>query len=88
MKRNKLQELQSVIGKKPRETNLEKEVKSESSLAPSRADKVPIYAWLSKDYKRSIRMIQVNHDRSMQSLIAEGLNHVFEKYNVPTVDEE
>ena len=33
-------------------------------------------------------MIQVNHERSMQSLIAEGLNHAFEKYNVPAVDEE
>lgn len=53
--------------------------------APSREGKTNITAWLSPDYKASLRLIQSKENRSMQALIAEALNDLFAKYDVPTV---
>lgn len=57
-------------------------------VAPSRTGKVNITAYLSPDYKRNLRLIQARTGRSLQSLIAEALNDVFQKYDVPTIHEE
>lgn len=54
---------------------------------PSRVGTRNIAANLSPAFKSSLRAIQVKHDRPVQHLIAEALNLLFEKYNVPTVSE-
>ena len=55
--------------------------------APSREGKTNITAYLSPDYKASLRLIQAKTGTSLQALIAESLNDLFRKYDVPTVDE-
>lgn len=58
-----------------------------STRSPSRAGKKQIAAWLNPDFDRSLLLVMaksaVRKDR--QTLIAEALNDLFAKYNVPTV---
>ena len=56
--------------------------------APSRAGKVNVSAWLSPDYKRSLRMVQARTDKKLEPLLAEALNDLFAKYDVPQVRED
>jgi hypothetical protein len=57
--------------------------------APSRAGKLHVSAWLSADYKTSLRAIQMKHpEKSLQVLLSEALNDLYAKYNVPVVREE
>jgi hypothetical protein len=56
-----------------------------ANVQPGRVGKVQIAAYLSQDYKKSLRLIQTNEDKSIQALLAEALNMLFEKHNVPTV---
>jgi hypothetical protein len=58
-----------------------------SYKAPSREGKTPITAFLSTDFKSGLRLIQAKRGGSVQNLIAEALNDLFVKYNVPTVSE-
>jgi hypothetical protein len=58
-----------------------------SYKAPSREGKTPITAYLSHDFKSSLRLIQAKRGGSVQELIAEALNDLFAKHNVPTVSE-
>ena len=54
--------------------------------APSREGKLHVSAWLSPDYKVSLRAIQMKFpNRSLQDLFSEALNDMFEKYDVPVV---
>ena len=59
-----------------------------SYTAPSRAGKTNLTAYLSQDYKRNMRLIQAKTGRSLQTLIAEALNDLFEKYDVPAIHHE
>jgi hypothetical protein len=59
-----------------------------SYTAPSRVGKTNLTAYLSPDYKRNMRLIQAKTGRSLQTLIAEALNDLFSKYDVPTIDRE
>ena len=54
-------------------------------IAPSREGKTNITAYLSPDYKASLRLIQARTGKSLQTLIAESLNDLFAKYDVPIV---
>jgi hypothetical protein len=54
-------------------------------LAPSREGKTNITAYLSPDFKVSLRLIQARTGVSLQTLVAEALNDLFTKYDVPTV---
>ena len=58
--------------------------------APSRAGQVNISAWLNRDYKKSLRLVQARkvENASLQDLLAEALNDLFTKYDVPTVNQE
>jgi hypothetical protein len=56
-----------------------------SYMAPSREGKTNITAYLSPAYKASLRLIQARTGKSLQDLIAESLNDLFSKYDVPTV---
>jgi hypothetical protein len=53
--------------------------------APSREGRCHIAAVLPPAYKASIRAVQMKQDKPLQHLVAEALNLLFEKYNVPTV---
>ena len=51
---------------------------------PSRVGKVAITGYFAPAVKSSFRQIQVaNPDKTMQELLAEALNDLFAKYNVP-----
>jgi hypothetical protein len=65
-----------------------KEAPTGSYIAPSREGKTNITAYLSPDYKASLRLIQAHTGKSLQTLIAESLNDLFVKYNVPTVRQD
>lgn len=58
-----------------------------SYKAPSREGRCHIAAVLPPAYKTSIRAVQMKQDKPLQHLLAEALNLLFEKYNVPTVSE-
>ena len=58
----------------------------------SRNGKIHVGAWLPPEYKTSLRMIQIKTggrggaERGFQQLMAEALNDLFAKYDVPTVN--
>ncbi len=54
----------------------------------SREGKVNISAYLDPAYKRGLRMVQAINDRSLEELLAEALNDLFAKHNVPQVRQE
>lgn len=56
--------------------------------APSREGKTNITAYLSPDYKASLRLIQARTNKSLQALLAEALNDLFGKYDVPVIRED
>ncbi len=58
--------------------------------SPSRANQVNMSAWLHKDFKKSIRLVQARKpdNATLQDLMAEAFNDLFSKYNVPTVNQE
>jgi hypothetical protein len=64
--------------------------KPEAARQPGRAEQANISAWLHKDFKKSIRLIQAKKTEkaTLQDLMAEAFNDLFSKYNVPTVNEE
>lgn len=56
--------------------------------APSREGKTNITAYLSPDYKASLRLIQAKTGHSLQDLLAEALNDLFTKHDVPVIRED
>lgn len=53
-----------------------------------RSGQIHIGAWLPAEAKTSLRMILVKTGRdTVQELIAEALNDLFEKYDVPVIKE-
>jgi hypothetical protein len=59
-----------------------------SYKAPSREGKTNITAYLSPDYKASLRLIQAKSGRSLQAMLSEALNDLFAKYDVPLIRED
>lgn len=59
---------------------------------PSRIGKKCITVWLHPDYWRNLHMLRIKHAAedtpSVQDLVAEALNELFTKYNLPTVTVE
>ena len=56
--------------------------------SPTRDGKVHIGAYLPAAFKRSLRMVQAQTDRDVQTLVAEALNELFHKHQVPKVDQD
>lgn len=65
-------------------------VPSTTARAPSRKGQVNISAWLDANYKSSLRLVQARKGGSatLQDLLAEALNDLFTKYDVPTIRQE
>ena len=61
-----------------------------STKAPSRHGKEYTGAWLNPDFKKSLRLVQIHKGGKvyLDDLVAEALNDLFFKYNVPTVNHE
>lgn len=55
------------------------------SRQADRVGKVNLAAWLHPDFKSSLRLIQAKRSASIQDLMAEALNDLFAKYDVPQV---
>jgi hypothetical protein len=54
------------------------------SAKPYRVGRVNVTGYFDPAVKQSIRLIQAKHpDRTLQELLAEALNDLFAKYNVP-----
>ncbi len=97
MSKNNLAELQEALNAKsvppPRVTSpIEQQASTVASngtyTAPSRAGKVNITAYLSPDYKSNLRLVQARTGHTLQTLVAEALNDLFQKYDVPTITGE
>jgi hypothetical protein len=60
--------------------------------APSRDGLIPFTTYLSPDYKASLLLIQAKQAKTggvtIQKLMAEALNDLFEKYRVPVVRQD
>jgi hypothetical protein len=55
-----------------------------ASAKPYRVGRVNVTGYFDPAVKKSIRLIQAKHpDRTLQDLLAEALNDLFAKYNVP-----
>jgi hypothetical protein len=61
-----------------------------SAKAPSRHGKEYIGAWLNPDFKKSLRLVQLRKEGKvyLDDLVAEALNDLFYKYDVPSVNHE
>jgi hypothetical protein len=82
------QALNSTQPKTIRPETVKTPVERRGYMAPSREGKTNITAYLSPDFKASLRLIQARTGASLQTLIAEALNDLFSKYDVPTVRED
>jgi hypothetical protein len=65
-------------------------VNPSAARQPSRAGQVNISAWMDANYKASLRLVQARKggSASLQDLMAEALNDLFTKYDVPTIRQE
>jgi hypothetical protein len=63
------------------------ETRPASARPPSREGKAHIGAYLSPDFKRSLRLVQAQTGEDTQTLIARALNELFRAHNVPVVDQ-
>jgi hypothetical protein len=57
---------------------------------PGRAGQVNISAWMDANFKASLRLVQARKggSASLQDLMAEALNDLFTKYDVPTIRQD
>jgi hypothetical protein len=70
-------------------------VKPAAGKVPSREGKEFTGAWLSADFGTSLRLVQISRRKGekggkvyLDDIIAEALNDLFRKYDVPTVYHE
>jgi hypothetical protein len=96
---SKMQNLQQALsqstrkspsGPEPAATNSPASVATTAPKSQSRAGQVNISAWLHPDFKSSLRLVQARkgRDAALQNLMAEALNDLFSKYDVPTIRED
>src|SRR5262245_42810935 len=60
---------------------------TEAKRQPSRVGKKNVGAWLHPDFSTGLRLVQIRRGGGvyLDDLIAEALNDLFRKYDVPTV---
>jgi hypothetical protein len=75
---------QQAKGPVPESAKAEKSEPISVYKQPSRTGKVNVTGYFAPAVKSSFRMIQTKHpERTIQDLLAEALNDLFAKYNVP-----
>ena len=92
---SKMQNLQQALRQSTGKTLTVPEPRSSPTVSPPtlrpqrRAGQVNISAWLHPDFKSSLRLVQARKGRNaaLQDLMAEALNDLFVKYDVPTIRE-
>ena len=90
------QALKDTSGKAPvQKPEAVKEVASANGRSPSREGKELTGAWLNADFGTNLRLVQIRKRKNerggkvyLDDLIAEALNDLFRKYDVPTVSHE
>ena len=98
---SRMQSLQQALNKSSGRTKVEKpepvattsndvEKPMPTTKVPSRYGKEYTGAWLNPDFKKSLRLVQISKGGKvyLDDLVAEALNDLFFKYNVPTVHHE
>jgi hypothetical protein len=84
--------LEEAAGSRPSNTATPAKAEATAERTGSRNGKIHVGAWLPPEYKTSLRMIQIKTggrggaERGFQELMAEALNDLFAKYDVPTVN--
>jgi hypothetical protein len=85
--------LEEAAGSRPAIIKAPARAEATAERTGNRNGKIHVGAWLSPEYKTSLRMIQIKSvgkggpERGFQQLMAEALNDLFAKYDVPTVNE-
>lgn len=54
----------------------------------SREGKIHIGAYVSPDFKKSLRLVQAQTGEDVQTLLTRALNDLFKSHNVPVVDQK
>jgi hypothetical protein len=96
---SKMQNLQQALSQSTRKPVAAPEPAASPASSPvpmpppkpqSRAGQVNISAWLHPDFKSSLRLVQARRggSASLQDLMAEALNDLFTKYDVPTIRQD
>jgi hypothetical protein len=84
--------LEEAAGNRPANAATPTKAEATAERTGSRNGKIHVGAWLPPEYKTSLRMIQIKTggrggaERGFQELMAEALNDLFAKYDVPTVN--
>lgn len=68
-----------VVAGAPEQTVKKLEIKA-TGKAPSRAGKVQISAFVSDDVRKRLKIIATQQDRSLNDLLSEGFELLFERY--------
>jgi hypothetical protein len=66
----------------------EPRAQSKNSTAKGRDGKIHIGAYLDPAFRKSLRMVQAQTDSDMQELLAQALNDLFRKHNVPVIGQD
>ena len=60
--------------------------KTKAALAPSRAGKKALIGYFNPDVSKQLKQMMLDHDRdSVQDLLREALNDLFQKYKKPAI---
>lgn len=85
---SKMSEVRAQLAKQAKPPELEQKSKGKDSLAKGRDGKIHVGAYLDPAFRKSLRMVQAQTDSDMQELLAQALNDLFRKYNVPVVGQD
>ena len=59
--------------------------RSKSHVSPSRQGKKPVIAYFDKDAHHQLKLLALEKDTSIQDLVAEALNLLFNVYDKPPI---
>jgi hypothetical protein len=85
---SKMSEVRAQLEKQAKPPELEPELKGKDNPAKGRDGKIHVGAYLDPAFRKSLRMVQAQTDSDLQELLAQALNDLFRKYNVPVVGQD
>ena len=63
-----------------------RKTKAKTTQAPSRAGKKALIGYFDPDVSKQLKQMMLDHDRdSVQDLLREAINDLFQKYKKPTI---